>query len=66
MENVKDEIFDMVKPQNPAFITLEDLINCRIGHIIVAMLIDVNGFFEYDNREALLHDEDTAFEDTVM
>lgn len=26
-EDVKDEIFDMVKPQNPTRITLQDLLN---------------------------------------
>ena len=48
--------------QDPSFITLEDLVNCRVGHTVVSMLIDVNGFYEYDNREALLQAEDSGQE----
>jgi hypothetical protein len=55
--DVKDEIYDMVKPRDPLCITLEDLVECRVGHTVVTMLIDVNGFFEYDNREALMQAE---------
>ena len=49
----QDEIFDMVKPENPMFITFEDLMKSRAGHTVVSMLVDVNGFWTYDNRESL-------------
>eukprot|EP00903_Cladosiphon_okamuranus_P019399 g17836.t1 len=52
-EDVKDEIFDMVKPADPAFITLADLLLSGAGHTVVSMLVDVNGFWTYDNRESL-------------
>eukprot|EP00752_Nemacystus_decipiens_P009262 g8275.t1 len=52
-EDVKDEIFDMVKPADPAFITLADLLLSSAGHTVVSMLVDVNGFWTYDNRESL-------------
>ena len=53
-KDVKDEIFDMVKPQDPLRITFQDLVNCGVGHTIVSMLTDVSGFWAYDNRETLL------------
>ncbi|CAN0210046.1 unnamed protein product [Ectocarpus sp. 12 AP-2014] len=52
-DDVKDEIFDMVKPADPTFITLADLLASGAGHTVVSMLIDTNGFWTYDNRESL-------------
>ncbi|XP_023225429.1 serine/threonine-protein phosphatase 2A regulatory subunit B'' subunit gamma-like isoform X3 [Centruroides sculpturatus] len=53
-EDVKDEIFDMVKPEDPLKITLQDLINCGQGDTVVSVLIDLNGFWTYENREVLV------------
>lgn len=55
-EDVKDEIFDMVKPQDPTRITLQDLLNCGQGDTMVSILIDLNGFWTYENREAMAAD----------
>ncbi|XP_066999650.1 serine/threonine-protein phosphatase 2A regulatory subunit B'' subunit gamma [Anabrus simplex] len=55
-EDVKDEIFDMVKPTDPTRITLQDLINCGQGDTMVSILIDLNGFWTYENREAMTSD----------
>jgi len=60
VEDVKDEIFDMVKPKDPNHITLQDLIECQVGDTIVTMLIDMNGFWQYDNREALMAEQEAA------
>jgi hypothetical protein len=49
---VKDEIFDMAKPGTPFAITLQDLLNCGQGDIIISMLIDAKAFYEYDQRES--------------
>lgn len=49
----QDEIFDMVKPADPTFITLADLLLSSTGHTVVSMLVDTNGFWMYDNRESL-------------
>ena len=50
-EDVKDEIFDMVRPKDPLRIKLEDLINCVNGDTVVSILIDLNGFWNYENRD---------------
>lgn len=56
-EDVKDEIFDMVKPADPSKITLQDLINSGQGDVVVSILIDLNGFWTYENREMLVPDQ---------
>eukprot|EP00899_Mesostigma_viride_P024449 jgi/Mesvir1/5189/Mv15322-RA.1 len=55
--DVRDEIWDMVKPRDPLKITLDDLIASKVGDTVVSMLIDVNAFWAYDNRESLAQQE---------
>ncbi|CAM6017318.1 unnamed protein product [Sphagnum balticum] len=62
IEDVRDEIWDMVKPADPLRITLADLLGCRQGGTIASMLTDVRGFWAHDNRENLLQDEEEAVE----
>ncbi|VDP02792.1 unnamed protein product [Soboliphyme baturini] len=50
-QDIKDEIFDIVKPADRNIITLDDLINCDQGDTIVNILTDVNGFLSYENRD---------------
>ena len=64
-EDVLDEIFDMVKPQTNYKITLEDIVKCGVGGTVVSMLIDVNGFWAYDNRESLIASH-SSNNDTVV
>lgn len=54
--DVKDEIFDMVKPTDPYKISLQDLINSGQGETVTSILIDLNGFWTYENRELLVQD----------
>jgi len=54
--DVKDEIFDMVKPADPLKVTLSDLIKSGQGDVVVSILTDLNGFWSYENREALVVD----------
>eukprot|EP00929_Paragymnodinium_shiwhaense_P113874 TRINITY_DN82168_c0_g1_i1.p1 TRINITY_DN82168_c0_g1~~TRINITY_DN82168_c0_g1_i1.p1 ORF type:complete len:475 (+),score=139.99 TRINITY_DN82168_c0_g1_i1:139-1563(+) len=55
VDDVKDEIFDMVKSEVPGIITLDDLIRCRQGGTVLSMLIDAAAFWRYDNRESLIN-----------
>lgn len=52
-QDVNDEIFDMVKPAEPGCITLKDLFNCEQGDTVVSILIDLNGFWNHENREIM-------------
>lgn len=58
MLDVRDEIFDMVKPEVDGRITLEDLKRCGCAHTVIEILCDHTGFWRYDNRESLPHDDD--------
>ncbi|CAG0924372.1 unnamed protein product, partial [Notodromas monacha] len=42
--DIKDELFDMIKPQEPDRITLKDLCRSGQGDVLVSVLIDLNGF----------------------
>ncbi|TRY64227.1 hypothetical protein TCAL_14307 [Tigriopus californicus] len=55
-EDVKDEIFDMVRPKDPFKITHQDLVQCGNGDTVISILIDLNGFWTYENREVLVTD----------
>eukprot|EP00252_Welwitschia_mirabilis_P017164 TRINITY_DN38080_c0_g1_i1.p1 TRINITY_DN38080_c0_g1~~TRINITY_DN38080_c0_g1_i1.p1 ORF type:complete len:482 (+),score=110.92 TRINITY_DN38080_c0_g1_i1:173-1618(+) len=63
IEDVKDEIWDMVKPVDPLKITLQDLLACKQGGTVASMLIDVRGFWMHDNRETLLQEEEETEEE---
>lgn len=54
MFDPQDEIFDMVKPKDPYKITLQDLVNSCQGDTVTSILIDLNGFWTYENREVLV------------
>ena len=51
VEDIKDEIFDIAKPEKHNAITCNDLLNCGQGDVIVSILTDAKAFFEYDQRE---------------
>lgn len=65
VDDVKDEIFDMVKASTPGHITLQDLMNCRQGGVVVSMLIDAAAFWRYDNRESLMMDPEDPEDDDI-
>ena len=39
-------------------ITLEDLKRCGCAHTVIEILCDHTGFWKYDNRESLPHDDE--------
>eukprot|EP00053_Salpingoeca_punica_P009195 m.82376 g.82376 ORF g.82376 m.82376 type:complete len:531 (-) comp14912_c0_seq2:234-1826(-) len=51
-EDIVNEVFDMIKPENPGFITLQDLLKSGKGDTVVGILTDVNKFIAYENRES--------------
>ncbi|KAG7262347.1 hypothetical protein CRUP_034329 [Coryphaenoides rupestris] len=56
----QDEIFDMVKPKDPYKITLQDLVNSCQGDTVTSILIDLNGFWTYENREVLVTNDNDS------
>lgn len=47
-----NEIFDLVNPAEPAKVTLKDLSKPGVAGIVIGLLIDVNAFSSYENRES--------------
>ena len=60
----QDEIYDMVHPADPLKITFEDLTASKMGATVLFMLVDANGFWQYDHRESLMQqrEEEEALE----
>ncbi|PIK41335.1 putative serine/threonine-protein phosphatase 2A regulatory subunit B'' subunit gamma [Apostichopus japonicus] len=58
--DVKDEIFDMVRPSDPLHITLQDLIQSNHGETVVNILTDLNGFWTYENREEFMAENNSS------
>ncbi len=61
-DHVALEIFDLVACNDARGPSLAELTACKQGHTALTMLLDVNGFWKYDNRETLMaqnnHDEE--------
>ena len=52
VDDVKDELWDMIKPESSKCITCQDLINCGVGEVVISMLTDAKAFYDYDQRES--------------
>ncbi|XP_078515501.1 serine/threonine-protein phosphatase 2A regulatory subunit B'' subunit gamma isoform X1 [Lissotriton helveticus] len=62
-QDVKDEIFDMVKPKDSFKITLQDLIQSGQGDTVSSILMDLTGFWSYENREVLVANDNDSTTD---
>jgi hypothetical protein len=52
------EVFDLLACNSSEGATLDDFLTSQQGHVVAAMLLDVNGFWRYDNRESLMGSEE--------
>jgi hypothetical protein len=64
-EHVVIEVLDILGCNNPQGATLKQLVDSKQGHLVVSMLLDVNGFWRYDNRESLVGEEEDEEEEEV-
>ena len=53
VDNVIVEVYDILGCNSDP--TFEEFISSDQGHVVISMLLDVNGFWQYDNRESLMH-----------
>lgn len=51
VDDIKDEIWDMVKPKNKSFVTLEDILASSQSDLILPILFDAKAFYEHDQKE---------------
>eukprot|EP00596_Hydrurales_sp_CCMP1899_P007168 CAMPEP_0119047896 /NCGR_PEP_ID=MMETSP1177-20130426/55670_1 /TAXON_ID=2985 /ORGANISM="Ochromonas sp, Strain CCMP1899" /LENGTH=396 /DNA_ID=CAMNT_0007023055 /DNA_START=233 /DNA_END=1423 /DNA_ORIENTATION=+ len=54
VDNIVMEIYDILACNDPKGPSFQDLINSDQGHTVISMLLDVTGFWQYDNRESLM------------
>lgn len=64
-DDVKDEIFDMIKPKDPTKITLKDIVESGQGDTMVSILIEFHKFWAYENREAIIVDSNIEHQSTL-
>ena len=65
LEDIRGEIYDIAGVNDADGITFKDLLNSGQGRTICTMLLDVTGFWQYDNRESLLQEPDGDLEGPV-
>ncbi|XP_031626313.1 serine/threonine-protein phosphatase 2A regulatory subunit B'' subunit gamma-like [Contarinia nasturtii] len=65
-DDVKDEIFDMIKPKDPTKITLKDIIDSGQGETMVSILIEFHKFWAYENREAMVVDSNIEEHQSIL
>lgn len=53
-EDVKDEIFDMIRPTDPTRITLKDLISSGYGGTAISILIEFHCLLAYEHRDGII------------
>ena len=44
IDDIKDELWDMIGPKNPHYITLEDVLNSKYSDTVISLLIDAKAF----------------------
>ena len=57
IDDIKDEIWDMIKPKNPNYITLQDVLNSSYSDLVLSLLIDAKAFYQHDQKEYQYIDE---------
>lgn len=53
LENITVEIYDMLACSDQRGPTFEEFVKSGQGHTVISMLLDITGFWHYDNRESL-------------
>ena len=51
IDDIKDEIWDMIGPKNPNYITLEDVLKSSYRDQVLSLLIDAKAFYQHDQKE---------------
>lgn len=62
-EHIVVEVFDALGCNSEEGATLQDMIQSKQGQVVISLLLDVDGFWRYDNREHLNQMNSTAVEE---
>lgn len=63
IDDIKDEIWDMIKPKNPNYITLQDVLASPYSDTVLSLLIDARSFYLHDQKENLVVEEFVELEE---
>eukprot|EP00607_Mallomonas_marina_P008262 CAMPEP_0182417434 /NCGR_PEP_ID=MMETSP1167-20130531/1892_1 /TAXON_ID=2988 /ORGANISM="Mallomonas Sp, Strain CCMP3275" /LENGTH=227 /DNA_ID=CAMNT_0024591017 /DNA_START=211 /DNA_END=894 /DNA_ORIENTATION=+ len=63
LSDVTAEIFDLVSASSSSGVTLQELLRSGQGDTVMSMLTDVSAFWRYDNREALMQQNEEEEEE---
>ncbi|CAM8984662.1 unnamed protein product [Rhodiola kirilowii] len=53
-EDILCQIIDMIGPENPTYITLQDLKGCRLSGSVFNILFNLNKFIAFESRDPFL------------
>ena len=62
IDDIKDEIWDMIGPKNPNYITLEDVLKSSYRDQVLSLLIDAKAFYQHDQKEQPFIEEFTEID----
>ena len=62
IDDIKDEIWDMIGPKNPNYITLEDVLKSSYRDQVLSLLIDAKAFYQHDQKEQPFIEEFTELD----
>lgn len=51
IDDIKDEIWDMIKPKNENYFTLQDVLASSYSDTVLSLLIDAKAFYLHDQKE---------------
>lgn len=54
LHNIIIEIYDILSSNHPDGPTFKEFVDSGQGHTVITMLLDVHGFWSYDNRETII------------
>jgi len=66
IDDIKDEIWDMIKPKNDKYITIQDILDSPYGDSVISLLIDAKSFYLHDQKEQQFIDEFEDLEDEFV
>jgi serine/threonine-protein phosphatase 2A regulatory subunit B'' len=66
IDDIKDEIWDMIKPKNSNYITLQDILASSYSDTVLSLIIDAKAFFHHDQKESQLVEEFEDLEDEFL
>jgi len=66
IDDIKDEIWDMIKPKNNNYICLQDILASSYADTVLSLLVDAKSFYLHDQKENQFVEEFEDLEDEYL